>query len=193
MEIEFICLANSYKLGGRCVAGLKTDGGGWIRPVPADSTTTLLSVHYQLASWGEPQVLDVIRLGLTKPAPLSFQPENYAMERRRWELIERPASIHHATTLRAAVQKGAEILGDFNRSIAEDACCVIPRSGSLTLVHPDAIWWMTEEYGRRKGRVRFRLGRVWYDLPLTDPIYLTQLKKLQRGSHSDDELGIPPW
>lgn len=25
--VEMVCLANSYKHGGRCVAGLRTDGG----------------------------------------------------------------------------------------------------------------------------------------------------------------------
>jgi hypothetical protein len=32
-QVDLICLANSRKLGGRCVAGLRLDGSGWVRRV----------------------------------------------------------------------------------------------------------------------------------------------------------------
>ena len=32
-SLDLICLANSSKLGSRCLAGLRVDGGGWVRPV----------------------------------------------------------------------------------------------------------------------------------------------------------------
>ncbi len=31
-QFGIICLANSRKNGGHCVAGLRMDGGGWLRP-----------------------------------------------------------------------------------------------------------------------------------------------------------------
>src|SRR5207244_2776285 len=135
---------------------------------------------------------DVIRLGLSKPAPCFFQPENYSMEQRHWELIERPASIRHAVTLRAAVQEGADIFGDTRPSIPEAACQMMPRSSSLTLVQPDEIWWEIRENEQRKGRVQLRWGRFWHHLPLTDPTYLQKLKRLKRGCQTHAELGLPP-
>ena len=44
---EFICLANSRKLGGHCVAGIKTDGSGWVRPtgLPQDGLVDVRRVE----------------------------------------------------------------------------------------------------------------------------------------------------
>jgi len=193
MVIEFICLANSYKHSGRCVAGLRTDGGGWIRPVPADGTGTLLPSHYQLAGSGEPKILDVIRLGLTKPAPRFFQPENHTMEQRRWELIARPASISHLATLAAALHRGQDLFRTTDGSVPEEFLKRSPVPSSLELVHPAEIRWQSVFHTGEmtlKGRVRFRLGNTWHDLPLTDPLYLTKLQRLKEGDHTQVEIGI---
>jgi hypothetical protein len=48
--VEIICLANSRKHSGRCVAGLRTDGQGWIRPVGPSDNGTLFPWHYTLGS-----------------------------------------------------------------------------------------------------------------------------------------------
>ena len=48
------------------------------------------------------------------------------------------------------------------------------------------MWWIREENGKRKNRAVFyfgREGRVHYDLPVTDPAWLDQLKFLPDGIH----------
>lgn len=53
--LDIICLANSRKHGGRCVAGLRTDGGGWLRPVGTLLDGTLYPPDYtmdDLTEWG---------------------------------------------------------------------------------------------------------------------------------------------
>jgi hypothetical protein len=42
---EMICLAKSSKRGGICIAGLKTDGSGWLRPVSPCNTPKTCLVH----------------------------------------------------------------------------------------------------------------------------------------------------
>jgi len=58
------------------VAGLRTDGGGWIRPVSPTAEGTLSKEHYTLADGTEAGILDVIEVDVSKARPESHQPEN---------------------------------------------------------------------------------------------------------------------
>jgi hypothetical protein len=69
-----------------------------------------------------------------------------------------------------------------------------PARESLVLVQPNDIRWRTEfstYKHRNKARVVFRLERLYYDLPLTDPSYVGPLKRLDEGDYRSPELGIP--
>jgi hypothetical protein len=101
--VDLICLANSYKLSYRCIAGLRVDGGGWIRPVSEREHGELEYRHYRLPDGSEPEVLDVIRVGLSDPQPLPHQPENWRVDGSAWKLIERPASSEYSQVIAQAV------------------------------------------------------------------------------------------
>ncbi len=64
LGLDIICLANSRKLTGRCVAGLRTDGMGWVRPVSALPDGTLSMKDYTLDHGNEVELLDIAS-GLT--------------------------------------------------------------------------------------------------------------------------------
>lgn len=49
-KVQFICLANSWKMGGRCVAGVGAQG--WIRPVSGIPGGTLFT-EYRYANGAE--------------------------------------------------------------------------------------------------------------------------------------------
>src|SRR5262245_50904398 len=118
--VDLICLANSFKLGGRCIAGLRADGKGWVRPIAPDTTHgQLYSRHLRLDDNTEPQVLDVITMDLAQAKPIPGQPENWEFRRTPWVLWERPAGIELESILRAALDRGPELLGSTSRSIAE--------------------------------------------------------------------------
>src|ERR1039458_10354000 len=83
MPTKFICLANSYKEGGRCVAGTELDADNkpvmlngaakWIRPVcnntPHGEIPGKLVESFQL--------LDIIELEVTAGQPQGYQSENF--------------------------------------------------------------------------------------------------------------------
>lgn len=75
--LDIICLANSRKMGGRCVAGLRTDGQGWMRPVASTRFGELYGCHYKLSDGTEAQVLELIRIEVIKQCPQPYQPENW--------------------------------------------------------------------------------------------------------------------
>jgi hypothetical protein len=67
-----VCLANSRKLAGRCVAGKEWDGlkiGPWCRPVSAKDRGELTAERWYRRTWRDPQLLDLIEVGLLRPRP----------------------------------------------------------------------------------------------------------------------------
>ena len=84
---EMLCLANSRKPGGRCVAGLLPDGS-WIRPVTATGGGSLTSAMCRLDKGRPVGALDVVRVGVTQPEPRLHQPENWIITDKRWKLVE---------------------------------------------------------------------------------------------------------
>lgn len=91
--IDLICLANSRKHSGRCIAGLATNGSGWIRPVSSTLDGTLFSYHYRLNDGSDVQLMDIVRVELVQPRPEVHQPENWVIGQSKWRLIQRNISI----------------------------------------------------------------------------------------------------
>jgi hypothetical protein len=79
-----VCLANSRKYSGRCIAGLELNGsqpGAWIRPVSSAPKGELQFEHLY-HDGGEPQVLDVIEIEFLKPRPAFCHREDHVIEAR---------------------------------------------------------------------------------------------------------------
>ena len=78
---RIVCLANSFKIGGSCIAGreLLPDGryGGWIRPVSGRPTAELSFMESRYASNECPKLLDVIDVPLCRPQAHLHQTENH--------------------------------------------------------------------------------------------------------------------
>jgi hypothetical protein len=90
-----ICLANSRKITGRCVAGKEVTGskiGAWIRPVSVRPTGELSEEDRRFQDGKDPRLLDVIRIPMTEPQPDGFQTENHLIDDRYYWTKEREAS-----------------------------------------------------------------------------------------------------
>jgi hypothetical protein len=79
---RIVCLANSRKPDGRCVAGkLYAQGkfGAWLRPISIREGEEL-SEQERLTSKGlEPALLDILEFTISKHKPSSHQPENFVI------------------------------------------------------------------------------------------------------------------
>lgn len=193
-ELDLICLANSYKYGGRCIAGLRTNGGGWVRPVTAAEHGVFGRDDYGQMAAFEPRILNVMRTPLAGPRPVASQPENWLIDGGRWRLVERPASREWAGVLEAAVCRGPALLEGTERAIPEGAFRRRAAEASLALVEPEQLVWrrcFDENTMRLKDRAVFKLAGASYALPLTDPVFLEGLKALREGEHASEEIGIP--
>jgi hypothetical protein len=193
-SVDLICLANSYKWRNRCLAGLRVDGGGWIRPVSDKEHGELEYSQYRLADHSEPHLLDVVRVGLSRRQPLPHQPENWLTDHSAWRLLERPASTDRALVVAAAVRREPLLFGNTGRWVPEAQFRGRPARESLVLVEPAGIRWRTEfnTYElRNMPRVLFQLGGISHDLPLTDPAYAGPLQRREEGDYGSADLGIP--
>src|SRR5690242_4175694 len=87
MTTKFVCLANSYKEGGRCVAGIELDAQNnpvfqnekpkWIRPVcntKHDEIPTEIVSHFKL--------LDIIEIDIIEEQPQGYQSENVSFDEK---------------------------------------------------------------------------------------------------------------
>ena len=86
---RIVCLANSRRNQGRCVAGkeLLPDGrpGAWLRPVSNREGEEVAERERQYADGSEPRLLEVIALPVLHPQPVGYQNENWRLDpAQRW-------------------------------------------------------------------------------------------------------------
>jgi len=192
MNVTFVCLANSTKLGGRCVAGIKTDGTGWVRPVSEGPTGTLLPSHYTLDNGREADLLDVVEVEVTHHRPEPHQPENWVIAKRQWRLVERLEAVAAWQQVRPFLVLGPTLLGNRTDRIAYPDLRSNPITNSLALIDPSKVNWLitTSLSGKRQTRALFTLGGMSYDLGVTDPQCLQRLSKLKVGLYENADIGI---
>jgi len=177
-----VCLANSRKLTGRCVAGKEWDGcrpGRWLRPVSGRERGELTAERWYAKSWRDPRLLDLIQVRLIAPRPCGCQTENHLVDTAaRWQFIGRVpvqcllASLDHPKG--PLWLNGESTSGGLNDRVYAEVAEKQPNS--LVLVQPDRleIKVSTEsantDHARRRVRGRFSLAGYGYILSITDPV-----------------------
>jgi hypothetical protein len=181
---------------GRCVAGLRVDRSGWVRPIARETDHGQLYLkHYRLNDDTDPEVLDVVRLDLAAYQPVPGQPENWRIGDQRWILVARPAGPDLYGVLRSSIEAGPSLLGSFDKRISVNLA--IQANSSLALVAPSRTAWFVARdlHGRPQSRVIFDLSGAAYDLPITDPAWTSRivrrLAQLGAVPHPQETIGIP--
>lgn len=81
--VEMLCLANLRKHNGRCIAGLRSDGQGWIRLVGLNEDGRFFRAYYTLPDRSEARLLDVLRVLVRSSRAQPHQPGNTSSTMRR--------------------------------------------------------------------------------------------------------------
>ena len=187
IEKTFVCLANSRKYTGRCVAGKEWDGnsfGPWVRPVTMKDKGVLNTERY-CSDWRDPRLLDILEVRLLAPHPYCYQTENYLVDpSTRWRYVGRLS----ARQMLAGVDKVTGPLwingestecGRNDKISGRDADSL---STSLMLVQPQSLQMVVgteaagSSYARRRIRAHFSLAGHDYALSVTDPALEKQFK-----------------
>ena len=81
---RIVCLANSRKLVGRCIAGREwapdRGCGSWVRLVSARAGQDVSEHERQYEDGSDPRVLDIIDVPVKEPAPDGCQTENWLLD-----------------------------------------------------------------------------------------------------------------
>ena len=184
MDKHFICLANSYKHGGRCIAGIEvvpqSDGSltivrhgdgrpRWIRPV---SMSVNGEIPNHLAE--SFKIFSLVKLYDVEPCPDKAHTENVHCSRMEicpFELLPTKAFLNQLIdTQHQAVF--------YYRGKAIPATIIDRLDYSLMLIQPENVSaYCDEERENSKYRMKFTYFGSNYDFPITDPVFLEQFKK----------------
>ena len=184
MDKYFICLANSYKHGGRCIAGVEVvpmsegqmfiarhDDGRpcWIRPV---SMAENGEIPISLA-----QGIKV--LSLVKPIDVVPCPDKAHTEDVHCSRIEScPNNFEYDEEFLSQLVDPVHQSVFYFRGKAIPATMINRLDYSLMLIHPEkASAYIDEEREKSKYRMKFTYYGSNYDFPITDPCFLETFKK----------------
>ncbi|MGC4052416.1 MAG: hypothetical protein QM757_24050 [Paludibaculum sp.] len=177
---RIVCLANSRKPGGRCVAGKETIQGGygsWIRPVSARPGAEVNVEERQYENGGDPSILDILDISMLAPVPKVHQVENHMIDphfywTRRgaigWEdiagLVDAPVTLW-GTGVSTYHGHNDQITPADAAAFQNSLCLVQPENLSIQVLTPGAAFGNN----KRKVRASFRYRGVPYNLMVTDP------------------------
>ena len=195
---RILCLANSRKYSGRCIAGKEIlesgHPGGWIRPVSARENEEVSEYERQYEDGSDPRLLDVIDVPLLRALPKDYQQENWLLNPQYyWKKVRRLPRKDLVQFIDTVEQQlwtnghstynGAndQVPLDIARSLRESLRLILIEDLTLSVFAPG------EAFGNNKRRVqgRFHHSDTEYRLWVTDPSY-------ERGylQKPDDEYPI---
>lgn len=182
---EIVCLANSYKLQQRCIAGKDIEHRKWIRPVSSSAKGELTIQQISYHNGEIPRLLDIIRIPFEDIKPLPYQPENILISSERWEKIG------------VFPDRDLESLCDFPKTIwvnHEGYNDRIPLDyfekdtieSSLLLIKPNSLK-ISQEF---KTRAIISYNSIEYNLGITDPLIKEEFNKKSKGLYEIDSKNV---
>jgi len=164
--MEIVCLANSAKGGGRCVAGIDLSTGRWVRPVGDSKQGELTALQSTAHSDGPPRevrALDVVDIGQVVPRPEPGQPENFMRGTAQWMI---KGQVMASTLTTFATRYGPLLHGTSDR-VSSKQIGDVPSSLALIEVE-NPQFRVNSTYSKSQLRAIFSFDGQRYDLSVTD-------------------------
>jgi hypothetical protein len=185
MKRYFVCLANSKKYSGRCVAGIELlprvgkgkryqlrhvgERPAWIRPISGDEFGQIdegLVANLNL--------LDIVEIEVIQDFPEGYQSENVLFDPNSIQVLE-IAPVHPDLLDKLVNPLELQVFGNSDNAIpVED---ISRLDYSLTLIKPDQ-WRCYHKLYKEKSqtRIEFTHNGDNYDFPVTDLTFLEEIK-----------------
>ena len=184
-----VCLANSRKTAGRCIAGKEmTNGnpGQWFRPISSRATHEISEEERRFQDGQDPKLLDIISIPCSQPQPSPYQGENHLIAPGYyWERSGRLAWADLAQLLDhpASLWSNGESSYAFLNNRVQDSYA---GGRSLHLVAVESLEVLvgskSDQYPKRIVRGEFTYQGVPYRMSVTDPAIERHF--LERGDGS---------
>jgi hypothetical protein len=191
---RILCLANSKKHSGRCVAGREMAAAGagpWVRPVSARPGEEVSENERQYQDGSDPRLLDVIDVPLIRAAPHACQTENWLLDPGYYWTRVRQADwaelLQFAEAPATLWVNGHSTYHGQHDEIPQAVADALP--GSLVLIRVNRVdlhaFAPQEAFGNPKRRVqaRFTHGGVGYAFWVTDPVVEREYLARPDGHH----------
>ena len=194
-----VCLANSRKNHGRCIAGREwsdSGPGNWIRPVSDWEIQSLDEKARMCSDGSDPIPMDIIEVPLIGQQANQVQSENWLIDsdgewkncgRVEWdELQKMVAPVADLWGLGLSSRHGMNDMIDPAEKV----------NGTLRLVRVPGLqisvfeYWMKHGVHKRQVRARFMYNNQEYGLKVTDALYEKELKKMGDGEYELDECYV---
>ena len=196
---RIVCLANSRKLLGRCIAGREwSEGrgaGNWVRPVSARQGQEVSIYERQYEDGSDPRVLDIVSIPVLEPRPEGWQTENWLLDPEIYWRKEGKYSWFDLAELADPEEPlwidGYCTYNGRHDKIPLDSMASV--SGSLRLIHVGRlklnVFKPGEAFGNSKRRVQGRFSHAGADYALwvTDPLYERRYLAKLDGVYDVDE------
>jgi WD40 repeat protein len=175
---RILCLANSWKHGERCIAGIDVFTGNWVRPV-TDLDDGRVPKPVRLVEGAEPALLDLLDIPLAETGPdFGFECENRRILPGPWRRVGQASPID---LVRFCPRSGL-ILHNTARTVRKSYLESLPieRRTSLALVR-------TASFSVAPGAERETGGHKWegtletrdgnhLTATITDPVFVARLE-----------------
>lgn len=186
---RIVCLANSRKHSGRCVAGrelIRGRPGAWVRPVSSrqKEEVSMSECHYEDES--NPCVLDIIDVPLLNPRSNGHQKENWLLDsdyywakagKYPWSSMDR-LTDKDGTLWR----NGYKTYNGLNDRIPLDM--VANETSSLKLIFMENLQIKVfQYYNRPKVQAWFWFAGANYALQITDPVIEREYETREDGEY----------
>ena len=173
MRKRLLCLANSRKWQGRCIAGIDVSTRQWIRPVSDRPTGELSEAERILPGGAEAAPLDVVEVCVSAHTPKQYQTENWTIDSRfPFRLLGRL----NPSVLTSLEQTPPSLwLNGHSTVVGENDRMPVASSpgplGSLLLIRANLSILVRNPYQQRRVvNARFMYRETPYELRITDPL-----------------------
>ena len=183
--MKLLVLANSYKLGNRCVAGIDLDTGKWVRPVsqlPGGAIPELKTAVRKDGRLVPVAPLDVVEFEVGQNRATPHHPEDVEL-RGPFSLIGNMSIAELRAKFPEVVQDEGPIFGDYSDRIPAAAVLSIGSHSSLMLMQVSRFGF--DKTLNIRGNPQFRGS--WgerpkhVDLVITDPEFVHVRQSLASG------------
>jgi hypothetical protein len=174
--VKLICLANSWKHGDRCVAGINPETGEWIRPI-SEQDDGRISSELRLIEGEEPQLLDILEIPLAETSWLNHLPENRDLLPGAWQRV----GLVSPSQLLPFIRSSVTVLHNDKAYITTDELQALPTSQrqSLQLICGKDLTF--QDSPRPEGGLKWKIsfttlaGERLTNITITDPVLVKRL------------------